>query len=371
MNVERLHAIAIGLESDFEVTGVLAKIKAIRDALQNQIAQPQQPAHQQQVAEAYTELREALAEAESNHFPPTWKQVLEELEVEDLLGERLLDRIAGVFSRNQITPSVAQQEIDAIATEIEKLHETVSELTGAFDHLSIGAEELDPGTCELGVIVPRDAVNNNFKDFARELDHLDKTFSPFAELATGNRPGFTIRSISSTDLTVFLDLVPEIAACLVVAVERVVALYKNLLEIRTLRQGMVDQGVDEGSLQGVDSFADKHMEKGIKELVKELLAEHGENIERGRKNELKNELTIGLNGIANRIDKGYNIEIRVEPLEEDEGVEEDGEREPSAEAQVLSKIESHAKKIVFLKPTGASILSLPEPNNGDDGDGAA
>lgn len=78
-------------------------------------------------------------------------------------------------------------------------------------------------------------MSNDLRTFALELHRLDRTFGVFSELATGTREGFQVRSISSTDLTVFVDAAPEIAACTAIAVERVVALYKKLLEIRKLR----------------------------------------------------------------------------------------------------------------------------------------
>jgi hypothetical protein len=49
MNAERLHAIAAAVSSDLAATGTLTTLKQLRDALQNQVQEPQQPGHQQQV----------------------------------------------------------------------------------------------------------------------------------------------------------------------------------------------------------------------------------------------------------------------------------------------------------------------------------
>ncbi len=93
---------------------MVATMQQLRDALQNRVNAPQEPSYQQQVSTALQQLSEALAAADSNAFPPTWEQALEELGVQGLIGQPLADAVRGVFERNQITPSVAHAEIQAL-----------------------------------------------------------------------------------------------------------------------------------------------------------------------------------------------------------------------------------------------------------------
>ncbi|MDP2664952.1 MAG: hypothetical protein Q8O97_03350, partial [bacterium] len=102
---------------------------------------------------------------------------------------------------------------------------------------------LEPGTCELGILVPRKAINNDLNEFAEDIKNLNNIFSTFSELTTGNRPGFKIRSISSSDLSVFLESTPATVAAIAVAVERIVSLYKQILEVRKLHGELKNQGV--------------------------------------------------------------------------------------------------------------------------------
>src|SRR5258708_7099275 len=111
MNAERLHAIARAIQEDLTTTNVIKVLQQLSQALQNQINSPQEPSHQTQVAEYLKTLADALRKAPSNQFPPTWKQALDELGAADLLGSVLAERIEEIFSRNQITPVVAQKEI--------------------------------------------------------------------------------------------------------------------------------------------------------------------------------------------------------------------------------------------------------------------
>ena len=114
---------------------------------------------------------------------------------------RHLVSIREVFERNQITPSIALEEIQKLAEEVEQFSNSVNELISSMSRFQIGAEELDPGECELGVLVPRASVDNNLDEFGRELSTLHRTFGVFEELITGSRTGFKIRTTSSTDLS--------------------------------------------------------------------------------------------------------------------------------------------------------------------------
>jgi hypothetical protein len=357
MNAERLHAVAIAIRDDIQTTNALRLLQQLRDSLQNQVNQPGQPTYQQQVSQFLQELDSALESAKSNDFSPAWQLAIEEIGAKGLLGRELQERIREIFARNQITPSVAHQEIQSLWTELQTLSTAADQLIASFEALHIGAEELSAGECELGILVPRAAVKNRLDELAAELKTLDRTFGVFAELATGSRPGFQIRSLSSSDLTVFLDLLPQVAACVAVAVERLVALYKQLLEIRDLRQKLEEQGLPAKALQGIDGHANGHMKKGIDALVDQLVDEWGTNIDTGRKNELRTELLDALNRVANRIDKGYSIEVRVEPPPA--AKDEDEQAQKKREAIVIALEASQG--IQFLRPTGAPILSLPEP----------
>src|SRR6266705_4924119 len=137
MNAERLHAIANAIRNDLQTTKAINLLQQLSKALQNQINSPQEPTHQTQVAATLKELTQALETAPSNEFPPTWKQALEELGGADLFGSALASEIRELFSRNQITPAVAQEELDAITKRLESFQESINEIRSGFKKLKI------------------------------------------------------------------------------------------------------------------------------------------------------------------------------------------------------------------------------------------
>jgi len=186
------------------------------------------------------------------------------------------------------------------------------------------------------------------------LKELSFILNHFSEVATGKPDDLAIKTISSSDLLVYLNAGIPFGACLAVAIERVVSLYKSLLEIRKLQVDIRNQGVPDEATKGIEEYASQHMEKGIQELSVDIVAEFYKGKDGGRKNELITAVRISLNKIANRIDRGYNIEVRCEPPADDE----DGHNEEvkAAVAQVLAA----SANMQFLKLEGKPLLRLPE-----------
>lgn len=363
MNVERLHSVAAAIVADFKKTRCVNIVEQLVSALQNMANQPQQPSHQAQVSKAREELAEVLVSSDLNYFSPTLKQVLEEIGVADYIGSDLHAVIEEIISRNAITPSVAHAELNKVLQGLKTIASSAEGFVDACSVFGIGEEVLEPGECEVGVLVPRLFVDNQLDKLGVEIGELDKIFRVFAEITTGSRPGFKVRTVSTTDFSIFIDMAPAVAACVAVSVERMVALYRQLLEIRKLQNGLKEQGLRENDLKGIADYANGHMNNGIDALVKELIDEHCVKADAGRKNELSIELRYTLKKIANRIDRGFNLEVTMappaKPVEGKDAVS--GKKGDEAKLEMyLKTIDGAAEGLQFLKLDGKSILSLSE-----------
>lgn len=356
MNTERLHAIAVGVINDINTTKSESTLQQLTESLQNQVNQPQSPEFQQQVSQHLQTLENLLIDAPSNSFSPAWKQTLEELEIYNLLGLNLLTRIQEIFQRNQITPSVALEELRPLHQQLASCKTSLEQLIASFHQLNIGAEELPPGDCQIGVLVPRLAVNNKLDEFARDLTDLSNVFGAFSELTTGERPGFDIHSISSSDLSVFIETVPIVTVAIAFSIERVLAVYKKILEIRKLHKELKNTGVPSKELKGIVDYSNALMKDGIEQITKDLLGKYND---RQQRPELTTEIRFSLTKIAKRIDKGYGVEVRVQPLsDQEETAEEAGKT--SEKAEHIKAALASSKNIEFLSIEGDPILTLPE-----------
>ncbi|AFY30138.1 hypothetical protein [Cyanobium gracile] len=365
MNAERLHAIALTLQKELSSSQTLNKFDRLIQALANQVSQPSQPQYQQETSDSLKDLLKTLDVAESNNFSPAWRESLADLGLTGLLGQDLALQINYVFERNQITPAVAQSELQSLRETLQMFSTAIDQIVSSFYSLGVGREDLEPGECEVGILVPRNFVNNQLGTFGDELKELNKIFGVFSELATGSRPGFAIKTISSSELTVFLEAASAVGACIALGLERILELYKKLLEIRKIQAELSSLGLEKKNLKGIEEHSNAMMGKGIEEIASHLISEFHRSADNGRKNELKVELKYALNKISNRIDCGFNFEIRMQAPVQDEA---DREGEDSDDYELSEKhykdIAAAAKTLQFLKLEGDSILHLPEEASG-------
>lgn len=151
---------------------------------------------------------------------------------------------------------------------------------------------------------------------------------------------------------------PKVCACIALAIERIVALYKNLLEIRKLQGELKNQGLQEDSLKGVQEHAEKLIAHGVDDIADDILTKFSVTQRDGRENEISIELRMTLKKLAARIDRGFNIEVRMAmPRETQEGDDIKNEAMSSFET-----IKEAGPNMQFLKMSGDPILTLP---NGD------
>lgn len=366
MNAEKLHALCLSLQKEMNQINIHEKLQHVVQFLQQIVNQPQQPRPQQQLSTVLTQLHNELSESPSDAFSPAWRQALKEIDGEELLGISLSNCIREIIERNQITPSAALQEIQQIQQEFEHFKSGIDNTVSGLKSLNIGYEQLEPGECEIGVVIPRKAVNNQLNEFGKELQELNFIFGTFSELASGDRENYEIRSISSSDLGIYLAAIPPVAACIAHAAEKIIDIYKKIVEIRIHKAELKMLGLKEKEMQGITDHSNEIMKEGIKTLTVEIVNKYYVGNDDNRKNELANSVKISLNKIANRIDQGFNIEVRAEPEEETD--EETGENNQHDENQAfIRKVIEASETLRFLKLDGERILGLPEKSEPEKG----
>jgi hypothetical protein len=242
---------------------------------------------------------------------------------------------------------------------MEQFYNALTQAASAFSTFKIGDEKLAPGECEVGMLIPRSAVSNRLLDLTKELGELAFILNTFSEVATGKTDDLSIETISSSDFLIYLLAAPGFAACLSSAVGAVLGHYKSLLEIRKLQLEIRKLGVPDESAKGIEEYANQHMEKGIESVTTDIMNQFYKGKDGGRRNELTTAVRISLNRLANRIDQGYNIEVRCEPFTAAAKPENEEQR------AAIETVQSNSANMRFLKLDGKPILKLPE--KGEEG----
>jgi hypothetical protein len=337
------------------------------------VGSPGQGGPQEQVSNARASLSVALSEAPSNDFPPGWEESLKEMGVYDLRGEPLLEDVEMILAENQITPSTAAEEITKIGQRVGEFIGALDQILAAFEFLQIATEDLAYGEFEIGFLIPRPQVDDEFGKLGREFIDLKKIILPFSEIAGENRPEIRVRSISSSDFQVFLESTPATALVFMAGLKSVLSAYETVLDIRLKHRELADNpDVPKEATDPLAQVATDLMDKKTREIAEALVGKFSKEVE-DRNNELKTELRLQLNALAQRIDRGYNVEVRTGQLPE--STEEDAEEttlDPETQKATETVLEGQAS-IEYMNVSGTPILHLEQPRDdeGDEGQASA
>jgi len=359
MNVEKLHKLAYDIVEDDNEYDISGKFTSMMSQLNLMVTQPQ-PQHQNNFTTHLNSLYESLGESEMNSLSPAWVQVLIELGIDDLFGDKLKLKLQQILNTNTITPSNANVEFKTYRERHNACIGSFTNLVDSLETLQIGRDELSEGQCEIGILIPRQFIDNNLNKFEKEIGEINFILEHFSELITGDKKPFELRSLSTSEPLVTVATYVGIAAGISTVIATLISGYKGILEIRNIKNQAKEKGVSDANVKGLEKHCESVIKKEITKLRKELDKKYTVISDEGRKNEIMNSIEMCLKKLVNRIDNGFSFEVRMEEPE----VEYDEDEEPikSEDFLLYNEIQEASAKMEFLNTEGNPILFLNEDN---------
>jgi len=336
MHVGRLHAAINLITTEFSNLEIEQNLTQLQTALNNSVSSPNEQ-HSQAFREKYAEVRKTLESCYTNNVTPTRRRIFDDIGASRYIGIGLLDNVTKIIAENNITPANALQEIITLNQKVHDFHESVAMLGDIFKKLEFEYDDLESGEAEIGIAIPPKIIKSNLEGLKQEIHEFDRALKVFKELEGESVESIKIKTISSSDFQLFLVCTPVVAAAIATAIDKIVAIYKNLLEIKKLREDLAKRKVPKKVTKGVEEYEDEVVDKELEELAKSFI-EGKYKGDDGRKNELKNALKMSLRFLAGRIDHGVLVEVRVAEPEEPEEAE-DSEQGKKATAKEIKDYE--------------------------------
>ena len=367
MNAGRLHAALESIKRDYEKNQIIPKLQELVDALSNSISSSTE---QNAIAfnTALSELYSALDESPSNSAAPSRLIIFEEIGASNKLGLGLRKRIQNILEANNVTPANALAELQKVLEQMTRFSQTITQMIAGFEELKIEYDDLSPGETEIGITVPFLVVSSNLEGVGTELDEFDKALKIFGELVEENPTSPKIRSIGSSALRIFLESTPGIALCIATALERLCALYKQILEIKLLRKKLGEKALPEKITEPIEAYERQIARKAIEKIADDLIKEFSNRKDKARENELRNGVRGALRFFAEQIDKGVDMEVRSEPPKAKAVAETEGESVKSPAAKralekartIATRIQNTGKAMRVLARAKEPILALDQ-----------
>ena len=367
MNVEKLYTVALSVVEDFTSTNILQTLNQVNSTLTSITSQPNNGTHLQQLSTFISQLKEKCEKSITNEYSPLWLQTLDELGIQPT-GKTLFDTVDDIIQRNQLTVTVAQKEVAEIFNRLNSRKAALDQMLKAFSVLELDNEELEEGGCEVGIMIPRAYVKNDLYSLSNEFHELGDTLLVFEEVATGSRSRFKVNSIGSSDFGLYLAAAAPTALVISKVIEKLMNAYKTYWEVKQIKQELEEKrNVPAAQLEGLEAHIGDIVKESINSCIEDLLESAHTSLDDGRKNELRTELKLSMNKLANRMDRGFNLEIRVNKPQLEYDNEEESSEFTEEEIGIYDDIKTHCSNFAYIEKSKVPVIDLPETEDGLEG----
>ena len=351
MDASKLKNILADLTADSDKTIVDALNNLINNISANQTTE---------ISTNFEKLKSHFSESVVNGYSPSNLEIFKSIDAVDYFGNTGLNKIESILKENSFNVQKTVTDLQAYVKKRTDFLTLVKNTNTSLEKLNISSHFHNDGTFEIGILMPTELTERKIKNVTKELNHWDKVFKTLKEL-TGEDPDDTeINFVNNGSLQFFIDNSPQIGACLAVAVERVVKLYKNIVEIRAAKEKLKELGVSSGEQKVIEKqekeLFNKEIEKISLDIVKEFAVK---NIDQGRINEIKIAMKGHVTYIAKCIDNGMTIEINPPEIDEPDELEETATAEEKAENKKLkSTYDKTLKQIEIVQKSMDTVKTI-------------
>jgi len=327
-----------------------------------QAAQSPSPPNADAFNNAKTSLRDAALDYPLSSGSRSRIKHLKSIGGLDYFGENLILRIDNIIASAE-TPSNAIAEIQQLRSGMSDFFPALKALDDNLNNLKIGTEDIPDDSAEIEVLMPTSIVDGHLDVFIKETRNLNGVFCDIREVVTGKRIPLDIRSLSSGSLELYFTVDLHTAAALLLFITAVIQLINTILRTRQDRESLKQQDAPGSIIKEIKEWEDGRIKDQIDKLRDELLEHY--NGKEERKHELSNALSKSLNRLADRIDRGMDIDVTTSAtVSEDEAAKTPSDLEKiEAKRRSIESIRENTNIISQLERNQEPVLQLPVSND--------
>lgn len=369
MNAEKLNDLLYELSAEYTELGLQAKLQKFLQTYSQSVTQPNQQTSTAFIA-AKAALEIALDTAESNELPPSRLRILEKMNALPFVGRGLFKSLETILKSNNSTPGQGVDQITEFNKTVIAFYTMADQTHKNLKQMGIEYDFTDKEEYEVGALFPSEVFKNSVEGLARELCLLDQHMKTFGEIAGHDTSSPTIRSTADGSFELFLNALPEVAAAIGEAIEKIVLVYLGILQIRQLREEAKKKHMPDEVTKLMEKHEKEVITAEIDKIANEIFKKYRKKPEKHRDKELHGHLVRALTYMAKRIDAGADFEVSPP------SVEPDIAQDASEAAKTKQEKQELVRKELQLRGTAAKrlptrtkpILALPDPHEKEKDD---
>jgi hypothetical protein len=206
----------------------------IQEALKNLVASPAATQHQSQLATALATFQNAAAQLPELITPSQFDSIAD-MGGKDFFDPAIANKVQDSIQTHAMTPSVAKDFVDDLASKRQTFLDTVQQALGALERLGIKGSHLAPGTADAAFLIPRNLFDDKLAGFAKELFFISRLMGDISEAVTGHKEDVKLEQLSSSVPTVAIIASPFAINAIANTVNKFLDAWKKVEEIREIR----------------------------------------------------------------------------------------------------------------------------------------
>lgn len=365
MNTERLHSVLVAAALDNEKLDLVSLLQNVETTYTQSVQSPS-PEQAEAFDNAMEALRVASEQSVCTHLTPSRRKILESIGGGFLAGRGLVQSVEKVLNVSR-TPSEVVAELQKLRSSLGELVESAESIRSTFSKLNIAVEDTPSDLAEIEILLPKALVDSNLLGLAKEARSLDRALSDIQETATGSRKSVELRSLGSGSIDFYMVVDPIAGAAILTLVTSIVQLINAILQTRKNQHELQQQEVPEAVIQLLRDWEKKRINNELEKIRDALLENYPGD--KGRRNELKTALKPSLQLLANRIDRGMDIDVAIgRDVSEVSTEPEEGQEKAPARTNAIETIRNRSNIIQTLDRSAQPVLELPSASDEEQED---
>jgi hypothetical protein len=285
-------------------------LDSIKDALSNLASSPAQPQYQTTLASALQAFSQAAAKL-GEMITPAQALAIKEMGGAEFFDPAIADKVKNSVQTNAMTPSVARDFVQGLATRRAAFLKTVASARQNLVTLEIKESTLQPGSADISFLIPRDIFDNHLDQFSKELNFISRLIQDFTEAQTAQAEPVELEQLSSSTPAVSLITNPAVISLLGLIVTKFLEAWARIERIRKIRGELTEIGMKGKAVEELTEQITTTVNQVVEESTELVIAKYPGNP--ARKNELTNAITQDTQRLFGQIERGLTIEFRAEP----------------------------------------------------------
>lgn len=305
-------------------------------------------------------VRDFFSESKVNSYVPSNIEIVRFIGADNYFGNTAFELITDILNKYPYDIKKTYQDLQEYLGLRKKYVDTVKQTRLNLEALNFEAYYPTDDNYQIGLLMSENYTKSKITNITKELNKWDKVLKTFKELVGESPDDTEINYVSNGSIEFFINNSPAIAAALAYSIDKIIKVYKNIVEIRQTRDKLKELGLPQSEQKVIEKQEKEHLTKELDKISSELIKEFAsKKIEGGRLNEIKVAVKGHVVYMAKCIDNGITIEINPPEIDEPEILSEDETDENKADKKKIKvDYDKKVKQIEVIQKAMDTVKTL-------------